>query len=250
MGLVVYKKRWAGVSVLFSAGVAAEMTVPAALLLLCNATFTWSLEVPGNMNLREDIAPQEVHFHSLDYRNILRWKHSGLSLGNPRYFVQYKIYGEKHWTNATHCQGIRELLCDLSQETAEPRSLYYARVQAVLDRAQSTWTLSPRFNPHWETSVSPPKVKLHVTEDGIVVRLRPPSSPFRRRNGSRVTVRKLQRLMYRVYLTHNNTVQEQWELESCVRKVLIVAEREEPGHLRHHTVRGRIRYLYRKRSCF
>ncbi|XP_061084075.1 interleukin-22 receptor subunit alpha-2-like [Conger conger] len=197
------------------------MATPATLLLLCNITFTWSLKVPGSADLREDIAPQEVHFHSLDYRNILRWEHRGLSLGNPQYFVQYKIYGQKHWTKATQCQGISQPRCDLSQETSDPREWYYARVRAVLHRARSTWTLSPRFNPHWETSVSPPEVKMHVTEQGIVVRLRPPISPYRRRNGSRVAVRKLQRLQYRVYLTHDGIVQEQHDLRSCTRKVLI-----------------------------
>ncbi|XP_064174239.1 interleukin-22 receptor subunit alpha-2-like [Anguilla rostrata] len=197
------------------------MTIPAALLLLCNVTFSWGLEIPGSADLREDVAPQEVHFESLDYRNVLRWEHHGQVHGNPQYFVQYKIYGEKHWTNATHCQGIRELHCDLSQEMSELREWYYARVQAVLHGAQSSWTLSPRFNSHWETSVSPPKVKMHVTEQGIMVQLRPPSSPYRRRNGSRIAVRKLQRLLYRVYLTHNGIVQEQHDLEGCVRKVLI-----------------------------
>ncbi|KAJ8248000.1 hypothetical protein GJAV_G00237030, partial [Gymnothorax javanicus] len=196
------------------------MTISAVLLLLCNVTFTWSLVAPGSADLWEEIAPQAVRFHSLDYRNVVRWEHRSPSLGSPLYFVQYKIYGEKQWTNATHCQAIRERLCDLSQETAEPGEWYYARVQAAGNGSQSTWTLSPRFNPHWETSISPPEVKLHVTEQGIVGRLRPPSTPYRRQNGSRIAVRKLQRLHYRLYLTSNGIVQERHDVDSCVREVL------------------------------
>ncbi|KAJ8372545.1 hypothetical protein AAFF_G00281500 [Aldrovandia affinis] len=235
------------------------MSIPVILLLLLNITLTCRVEASGSVHLRNEITPQEVRFHSLDYRNILHWKHHGHSHGNPHYFVQYKmrgrlltllkvqhtvkapyiatiacsiaivvafvicsfIYGDKHWTNVTHCQGIGEPLCDLSLQTSEPRDSYYARVKAALQGAWSTWALSPRFNPHWDTAVSPPGVTLNVTKKGIVVRLRAPISPYKRRNGSRISIRKLQKMLYRIYLTHNNVVQEEQELESCVRELLI-----------------------------
>ncbi|KAI1886416.1 hypothetical protein AGOR_G00213790 [Albula goreensis] len=197
------------------------MSIALILLLL---KFT-CMEVAGSVELLEGLAPQRVKFHSLDYQNILHWKHYSSSLRTPRYFVQYKIYGQKHWTDVAHCQGIREQLCDVTQQTAETRDWYYARVRAAMPGVLSSWALSPRFNPHLETSVSPPGLRLNVTEQGIVVRLRPPTSPFRRRNGSSITMRKLHRLLYRVYLFRNNTVKVQRELHSCVQQLLIAGLR-------------------------
>uniref|UniRef100_A0A3B3QXW4 Interleukin 22 receptor subunit alpha 2 n=1 Tax=Paramormyrops kingsleyae TaxID=1676925 RepID=A0A3B3QXW4_9TELE len=150
---------------------------------------------------------REVKFHSVDYRNILHWKTQSHPDGNQKYFVQYKIYGEKHWTTARHCQGITQLYCDLSQQTSDPWERYYARVQAEVSGHQSSWVLSPRFNPHWETSVSPPTMRLNVTERAIVVRLKPPKSPYRRRRGSWISMKKLQKLTYRVYLMHSGSIQ-------------------------------------------
>ncbi|XP_036373055.1 interleukin-22 receptor subunit alpha-2 [Megalops cyprinoides] len=173
------------------------------------------------LGIPDVITPQEVKFQSLDYINVLHWKPNGLLSIAPEYFVQYKIYGEKHWTNVTHCQGINQLLCDLSQETSDPREWYYARVQAALPGASSPWVLSSRFNPHWETSVSPPRMKLKVTKQGIVVQLRTPSSPFVKKKGSCGSRRKFQRLTYNIYVIHDNMVQEEHKLDNCVSELLI-----------------------------
>uniref|UniRef100_A0A3B3QYG7 Interleukin 22 receptor subunit alpha 2 n=1 Tax=Paramormyrops kingsleyae TaxID=1676925 RepID=A0A3B3QYG7_9TELE len=167
----------------------------------------WSLlQTCGEENISSPVL-REVKFHSVDYRNILHWKTQSHPDGNQKYFVQYKIYGEKHWTTARHCQGITQLYCDLSQQTSDPWERYYARVQAEVSGHQSSWVLSPRFNPHWETSVSPPTMRLNVTERAIVVRLKPPKSPYRRRRGSWISMKKLQKLTYRVYLMHSGSIQ-------------------------------------------
>uniref|UniRef100_A0A3B3QZA7 Interleukin 22 receptor subunit alpha 2 n=1 Tax=Paramormyrops kingsleyae TaxID=1676925 RepID=A0A3B3QZA7_9TELE len=157
-------------------------------------SFCWpsGAVLSGEENISSPVL-REVKFHSVDYRNILHWKTQSHPDGNQKYFVQYKIYGEKHWTTARHCQGITQLYCDLSQQTSDPWERYYARVQAEVSGHQSSWVLSPRFNPHWETSVSPPTMRLNVTERAIVVRLKPPKSPYRRRRGSWISMKKLQK---------------------------------------------------------
>ncbi|XP_036403221.1 interleukin-22 receptor subunit alpha-2-like [Megalops cyprinoides] len=203
------------------------MAILISLLLLCHGALPRLSEASGSLDLLNHIAPQQVRFYSLDFRNTLHWEAHSQSLSNTQYYVQYKVYGDKQWTDVPHCQGIHKLSCDLSQQTSEPRDWYYARVQAEARGLRSTWTLSPRFSPVWNTSVSPPGVELKVTEQGIVVRLRPPRSPYRRRSGSPVSVRKLQPLKYRIYLSHNNVVQKRQELDSCVRELLI--EELEPG---------------------
>ncbi|KAI1896561.1 hypothetical protein AGOR_G00096040 [Albula goreensis] len=194
-----------------------QLLIPAAFLVLY-FSFIQCSEVSGILGPQGDLTPRDVRFHSLDYRNVLHWKTNILSSSELHFFVQYKIYGNKHWVNATHCQGIRELLCDLSNEMPEPREYYYARVQAALSGVHSPWVLSARFNPHWETSISPPRMKLEVTDQGIVVKLR---MPYMRKNGSCNSMTKWQRLIYRIYVTCEDIVQEEHSLDGCMTEFLI-----------------------------
>ncbi|KAG9334169.1 hypothetical protein JZ751_008528, partial [Albula glossodonta] len=53
------------------------MSIAVILLLL---KFTC---MEGSVELLEGLAPQRVKFHSLDYQNILHWKHYGSSLRTP-----------------------------------------------------------------------------------------------------------------------------------------------------------------------
>ncbi|KAJ7984913.1 hypothetical protein DPEC_G00359690 [Dallia pectoralis] len=175
----------------------------------------------GRKTSSDVIAPQGVKFVSMDYINILHWKQHAKSNYNQKYYVQWKVYGEKHWTNAENCQGIRRLLCDLSLETSDPREWYYARVLAARSGLQSPWVLTRRFNPKWETSVSPPVVKLNVTREGVLVQLRPPRSPLTRRNGNWISVRKLQRMTYAIYVMQNDVEQKTMEIKSCAKRFLL-----------------------------
>uniref|UniRef100_A0A672N3N5 Interleukin-22 receptor subunit alpha-2-like n=1 Tax=Sinocyclocheilus grahami TaxID=75366 RepID=A0A672N3N5_SINGR len=166
----------------------------------------------------DDLAPLEVKFHSLDFRNVLHWKHPQKALKNLTYFVQYKIYGDKEWTNSEHCQGIRLLECDLSQATSDPREWYYARVRSFSSEGFSSWVLSHRFYPQWETSFSPPQIKVTMTGRIISVQIRPPRTPLRGQKGSRIRVTKLQKLTFRIYLMHNDEV---YETDSCSKELVI-----------------------------
>ncbi|XP_064177615.1 interleukin-22 receptor subunit alpha-2 isoform X1 [Anguilla rostrata] len=197
-----------------------NLLLPAVCLMLCFSLILCSkdLNIPDGQG---EISPQDVKFHSVDYRNVLHWNPNALSSSEPQYYVQYKIYGDKHWVNVTHCQGIRGHLCDLSKETADAREYYYARVQAALPGVHSPWVLSSRFNPHWQTSISPPRLKLEVTEQGTVVQLRAPSSPNMRKKDSCVSIRKWQRLIYRIYVTCDNIVQEEHSVNGCTNELLI-----------------------------
>ncbi|XP_024243930.1 interleukin-22 receptor subunit alpha-2 [Oncorhynchus tshawytscha] len=195
----------------------ASLLIPT--LLLCYSSLSRcseSKEYPLDV-----FTPQEVKFHSLDYRNVLHWKQHANSTNNQQYFVQWKVYGEKQWTNAKECHGISRLLCDLSKETSNSREWYYARVHAAHSGTQSPWVISARFNPKWETSVSPPTMKLHVTEKGIVVRLKPPRSPHRRPNGSWISVRRLQRMSFTIHLMQSDVEEETFEMEGCAKQLLI-----------------------------
>ncbi|KAL6102068.1 il22ra2 [Pungitius sinensis] len=157
------------------------------------------------------LAPvSKVRFDSVDYRNVVHWTPPTNS-SSLQYHVQWKIYGEPQWLDAPGCQRIQRTHCDLSAVTSDPREWYYARVHASSrPSGQSAWALSPRFSPRWDTQISPPVLRLNVTERGIVVRVKPP----------RQTVRKRHRgLLYEIYLTHPGGQEEMFHMDCCSSKL-------------------------------
>ncbi|XP_053358286.1 interleukin-22 receptor subunit alpha-2 [Clarias gariepinus] len=209
------------------------MCVLSALLLL------WGLALlvggESSAQLQDDMAPTQVEFHSLNFRNVLHWKHHAEAPETPeapeapeaseapddlQYFVEFKVYGDKQWSVCEHCQAIHKLQCDLSHETSDPRQWYYARVQSRSSKGFSPWVTSARFYPQWDTTFSPPKIKLNVTQQGIVVWIKPPRTPQQGQKNSRISVTKLMKLMFRIYLMHNGKEQVH-ETEGCQKKLLI-----------------------------
>uniref|UniRef100_A0A3P8RYM9 Interleukin 22 receptor, alpha 2 n=1 Tax=Amphiprion percula TaxID=161767 RepID=A0A3P8RYM9_AMPPE len=157
--------------------------------------------------------PAQVKFNSTDYRNILHWTPAPSS-SSLQYDVQWKIYGEADWLDVDGCQGVQKLHCDLSAVTSEPREWYYGRVRAssVASSSKSGWTLSPRFSPRWDTKISPPALKLNLTEQSIVVRVKSP----------RTLVRKLHsNLHYTIYVTNTNGKEEVFQINCCSNKLTL-----------------------------
>ncbi|KAB5581495.1 hypothetical protein PHYPO_G00176400 [Pangasianodon hypophthalmus] len=194
------------------------MCVLSTLLLLWDLALLCAAD--SSIQLQDDTEPLQVEFHSVNFRNVLHWKPQPEAADDLQYFVQYKVYGDKQWSVCEPCQAIHKLQCDLSQETSDPRQWYYARVQARSSKGFSPWVTSARFYPQWDTTFSPPKIKLNVTEQGIVVWIRPPRTPLQGQRNSRISVTKLLKLMFRIYLMHNGEEQIH-ETEGCPRKLLI-----------------------------
>ncbi|XP_070697452.1 interleukin-22 receptor subunit alpha-2 [Pempheris klunzingeri] len=174
--------------------------------LLLGAVLLGSLVVCGAERVPVTLAPPtQVKFDSVDYKNILRWTRppNGTSL---QYYIQWKIYGESQWLDVNGCQGIQQHQCDLSGVTSDSREWYYARVHASsVPSSKSAWALSPRFSPRWDTIISPPVLKLNITEQGIVVRVKP----------SRMLVRKMHSsLHYKIHLIHSSGEEEVFEMDS------------------------------------
>ncbi|XP_033468713.1 interleukin-22 receptor subunit alpha-2 isoform X1 [Epinephelus lanceolatus] len=157
--------------------------------------------------------PSQVRFDSVDYRNILQWTPPANGSSSLQYYVQWKIYGEPQWLDVDGCQGIQKHQCDLSDLTSDLREWYYARVHASsLPSSKSAWALSPRFSPRWDTKISSPVLKLNLTEQGIVVRVRPP----------RLLVRKLHSsLHYKIYLKHTSGEEKVFEMGCCSNKLTL-----------------------------
>ncbi|XP_034040681.1 LOW QUALITY PROTEIN: interleukin-22 receptor subunit alpha-2 [Thalassophryne amazonica] len=155
--------------------------------------------------------PANVMFDSVDYKNVLRWNATNSSLA--LYYVQWKIYGEPQWLDVNGCQGIRNNSGDVSDVTSDPREWYYARVQAYsVPSSKSTWSLSPRFSPRWDTKISPPVLKLNITRQEVVIRVRPP----------RMLVRKIHKVLYyKIYVIHSSGKEEVFKLECCSRTMTL-----------------------------
>ncbi|KAM4607436.1 interleukin-22 receptor subunit alpha-2 [Polymixia lowei] len=154
--------------------------------------------------------PAKVRFDSVDYKNVLHWNPPSNST-TLQYYIQWKIYGEPQWLDVEGCQGIRNPHCDLSDVTSDPREWYYARVHvSSLPASKSAWALSRRFSPGWETKISPPALRLNVTEQGLVVRLKP----------NRSLVQKMhKKLHYKIYVIHADGEEDVFEMDCCSKQL-------------------------------
>ncbi|CAL8254739.1 unnamed protein product [Lota lota] len=158
-------------------------------------------------------APVDLRFDSVDFKTVFHWN-PPLSDATLNYSVQWKIYGDSQWLQVKGCQGIQSLHCDLSRVTSNSREWYYARVHAssTLLASRSAWALSRRFNPSWDTIISPPTLNLALTSGGIVVRLRPPPA----------LVRKLhKKLCCRIHLRHSSGKEDRIEMKSCSKELVL-----------------------------
>ncbi|XP_030604607.1 interleukin-22 receptor subunit alpha-2 [Archocentrus centrarchus] len=158
--------------------------------------------------------PTQVKFDSVDYKNILIWTPPTNS-NFLEYYVQWKIYGEPEWMDMHSCQGIQKHHCDLSNVTSNPREWYYARVHAlsVPTSSKSAWALSSRFSPRWDTKISPPVLRLNVTEKpAIVIRVKHPRPLVQKLHSS---------LYYKIYLKHPSGEEEVLEMECCSHKLTL-----------------------------
>ncbi|KAM9667165.1 interleukin-22 receptor subunit alpha-2 [Trichechus inunguis] len=171
---------------------------------------------------QESLKPQRVHFLSRNFHNILHWQPGKVLTGNRNiYFVQYKTYGQRQWTNKEDCWGIQELFCDLTNETLDIQEPYYGRVRAAAAEIHSTWSITPRFTPWFETKMDPPV--LNITQVGryLLVSLRAPNLPYRDQKGRNLSMENYYELVYRVFIINNSLEKEQKVYEGPHRVVEI-----------------------------
>ncbi|XP_055491898.1 interleukin-22 receptor subunit alpha-2-like [Leucoraja erinacea] len=135
--------------------------------------------------------PQQVNFKSTDFYNVLQWRKGSHNSMNAVYNVEYKMYGEKRWNNKTECWKIHRMFCDLTQETRRFMEPHLARVRALEANGQSNWAMSETIIPFWETVIGPPRIKLIPKARSILVKMLPPRTPFRKKNGSWITLDKI-----------------------------------------------------------
>ncbi|XP_049757869.1 interleukin-22 receptor subunit alpha-2 [Elephas maximus indicus] len=180
---------------------------------------------------QESLKPQRVHFQSRNFHNILRWQPGKVLTGNHNiYFVQYKMYGQRQWTNKEDCWGIQELSCDLTNETLDIQEPYYGRVRAAVAEIHSSWSMTPRFTPWLETKIDPPVLNITQVDRSLLVSLRAPNLPYRDQKGKNTSMENYYELVYRVFIINNSLEKEQKIYEGAHRVVEIEALKPRSGY--------------------
>ncbi|NXI49475.1 I20RA protein, partial [Chloroceryle aenea] len=118
--------------------------------------------------------PRNVHFESVNMKNVLHWSAPEGTGDGVLYKVKYSVYGVGKWIRKPECRNINRTWCDLSNETSDYEEQYYASVKAFLSGMCSDWMETTRFNPLTDTKIDPPTVSLSSTERSISIILTAP----------------------------------------------------------------------------
>ncbi|KFZ45322.1 Interleukin-20 receptor subunit alpha, partial [Antrostomus carolinensis] len=132
--------------------------------------------------------PRNVHFESINMKNVLHWSApEGIGDG-VLYKVKYSVYGVGKWIRKPECRNINRTWCDLSSETSDYEEQYYASVKAFLNGMCSDWMETTRFNPLTDTKIDPPMVSVSSTEKSISIILTAPEKWKRSPKGESISL--------------------------------------------------------------
>ncbi|NXU75341.1 I20RA protein, partial [Oreotrochilus melanogaster] len=132
--------------------------------------------------------PRNVHFESINMKNILHWSAPEGTGDGVLYKVKYSVYGVGKWIRKPECKNINRTWCDLSNETSDYEEQYYASVKAFLNGMCSDWMETTRFNPLTDTKIDPPMVSVSSTEKSISIILTAPEVWKRSPEGESVSL--------------------------------------------------------------
>ncbi|KAM6081590.1 interleukin-20 receptor subunit alpha isoform 2-T2 [Chlamydotis macqueenii] len=118
--------------------------------------------------------PRNVHFESINMKNVLHWLAPEGTGDGVLYKVKYSVYGVGKWIRKSECRNINRTWCDLSSETSDYEEQYYGSVKAFLNGMCSNWMETTRFNPLTDTKIDPPMVSVSSTEKSISIVLTAP----------------------------------------------------------------------------
>ncbi|NXE19038.1 I20RA protein, partial [Ardeotis kori] len=118
--------------------------------------------------------PRNVHFESINMKNVLHWSAPEGTGDGVLYKVKYSVYGVGKWIRKPECRNINRTWCDLSSETSDYEEQYYGSVKAFLNGMCSNWMETTRFNPLTDTKIDPPMVSVSSTEKSISIVLTAP----------------------------------------------------------------------------
>ncbi|NXG64738.1 I20RA protein, partial [Hemiprocne comata] len=155
--------------------------------------------------------PRNVHFESINMKNILHWSAPEGTGDGVLYRVKYSVYGVGKWIRKPECRNINRTWCDLSDETSDYEEQYYGSVKAFLNGMCSDWMETTRFNPLTDTKIDPPTVSVSSTEKSISIILTAPEKWKRSPEGESVSLLQVYPgLQYNVSVLNKKTKKRWW----------------------------------------
>ncbi|NXN38586.1 I20RA protein, partial [Rhinoptilus africanus] len=155
--------------------------------------------------------PRNVHFESINMKNVLHWSAPEGTGDGVLYKVKYSVYGVGKWIRKPECRNINRTWCDLSNETSDYEEQYYASVKAFLNGMCSDWTETTRFNPLTDTKIDPPMVSISSTEKSISIVLTAPKKWKRSPEEESVSLLQVYPgLQYNVSVLNKKTKKRWW----------------------------------------
>ncbi|NXW34742.1 I20RA protein, partial [Phaetusa simplex] len=155
--------------------------------------------------------PRNVHFESINMKNVLHWSAPEGTGDGVLYKVKYSVYGVGKWIRKPECRNINRTWCDLSDETSDYEEQYYASVKAFLNGMCSDWMETTRFNPLTDTKIDPPVVSVSSTEKSISIFLTAPEKWKRSPEEESVSLLQVYPgLQYNVSVLNKKTKKRWW----------------------------------------
>ncbi|XP_063185568.1 interleukin-20 receptor subunit alpha isoform X1 [Chroicocephalus ridibundus] len=155
--------------------------------------------------------PRNVHFESINMKNVLHWSAPEGTGDGVLYKVKYSVYGVGKWIRKPECRNINRTWCDLSDETSDYEEQYYASVKAFLNGMCSDWMETTRFNPLTDTKIGPPVVSVSSTEKSISIFLTAPEKWKRSPEEESVSLLQVYPgLQYNVSVLNKKTKKRWW----------------------------------------
>ncbi|NWW85917.1 I20RA protein, partial [Rhynochetos jubatus] len=171
--------------------------------------------------------PRNVHFESVNMKNVLHWSAPEGTGDGVVYKVKYSVYGVGKWIRKPECRNINRTWCDLSSETSDHEEQYYASVKAFLNGMCSDWTETTRFNPLTDTKIGPPMVSVSSTEKSISIILTAPEKWKRSPEEESISLLQVYPgLRYNVSVLNKKTKKRWW---FSVSNTTLVVPSLEPG---------------------
>ncbi|KAJ6660178.1 hypothetical protein lerEdw1_018105 [Lerista edwardsae] len=122
--------------------------------------------------------PTNVVITSNNFNTSLQWDYRNVSV-DPLFTVEITCYsgGTKYVVDT--CENISLRYCDLTHKiSTKCAKHFWAKVKAVLGLNESSYIVSERYDVFEKGHIGPPKLRLSLENDGILVVIDDPLTPY------------------------------------------------------------------------
>ncbi|XP_015279794.1 PREDICTED: interferon gamma receptor 1 [Gekko japonicus] len=120
--------------------------------------------------------PTNVEIKTYNFNTSLHWNYQSM-LPEPLFTVQILCYGH-NYTEVSSCVNVSQHYCDLTHKINKGCFSLWARVKVLVGSRESEYKESKVFRPFRDAQIGPPKFNLSVMDDGIIVDIEHPLTPY------------------------------------------------------------------------